>query len=74
MVSLSKQGGWIHLDDIDWTNERLQNGVRVKPKEIPFKVQFFKVVAKDGDIDWVITNCPDETLSAKAAQEANDVR
>lgn len=74
MVSLSKEGGWIHLNDIDWTVERLKNGVRVKLKEIPFKVQLFKVVATDGDIDWVITNCPDETLTTQVAQEANDVR
>jgi hypothetical protein len=74
MVSLSKEGGWIHLDDIDWTTERLQNGVMVKLKEVPFKVRLFKVVATDGDIDWVITNCPDETLTTQAAQEASDVR
>lgn len=74
MVSLSKEGGWIHLDDIDWTAERLQNGVMVKLKVVPFKVRLFKLVATDGDIDWVITNCPDETLTTQAAQEANDVR
>ena len=74
MVSLSKESGWIHLDKIDWTAERLQNGVLVKLKEVPFKVQLFKVVATHGDIDWVITNCPDENLMTQAAQEANDVR
>lgn len=74
MVSLSKEGGWIHLDEIDWTAERLQNGVMVKLKEVPFKVRLFKVVATDGNIDWVITNCPDETLTTQAAQEASDVR
>src|SRR6185295_12172318 len=74
MVSLSKESGWIHLDDIDWTTELLQNGVLVKLKEVPFKVRLFKVVATDGNIDWVITNCPDETLTTQAAQEANDVR
>jgi hypothetical protein len=74
MVSLSKEGGWIHLDEIDWSEERLKNGVLVKLKEVPFKVQLFKVVATDGDIDWVITNCPDETLTTQAAQDANDVR
>jgi hypothetical protein len=73
-VSLSKEGGWIHLDEIDWTAERLQNGVMVKLKEVPFKVRLFKVVATEGDIDWVITNCPDETLTAQAAQDASDVR
>jgi len=40
----------------------------VKLKEVPFKVQLFKVVATDGDIDWVITNCPDETLTTQAAR------
>ena len=52
----------------------LKNGVLVKLKEVPFKVQLFKVVATDGDIDWVITNCPDETLTTQVAQDANDVR
>jgi hypothetical protein len=74
MVSLSKESGWIHLDEIEWTAERLQNGVMVKLKEVPFKVRLFKVVATDGDIDWVITNCPDETLTMQVAQEASDVR
>ncbi len=74
MVSLSKEGGWIHLDEIEWTAERLKNGVMVKLKEVPFKVQLFKVVATDGNIDWVITNCPDETLAMQVAQAANDVR
>jgi hypothetical protein len=73
-VSLSKEGGWIHLDKIVWNEEHLKNGVLVKLKEVPFKVHLFKVVATDGDIDWVITNCPDETLTAQAAQDANDVR
>lgn len=74
MVSLSKAGGWIHLDEIDWTAERLDNSVLVKLKEVSFKVQLFKVVATDGNIDWVITNCPDETLTTQVAQEANNVR
>ncbi|MEW6405270.1 MAG: transposase [Chloroflexota bacterium] len=74
MVSLSKEGGWIHLDEIEWTAERLENGVMVKLKEVPFKVRLFKVVVTDGDIDWVITNCPDETLTTQAAQDASDVR
>jgi hypothetical protein len=74
MVSLSKEGGWIHLNDIEWTTERLQNGVLVKLKEVPFKVQLFKVVATDGDIDWVITNSPDETLTVQVAQDTNNVR
>src|SRR5512145_2515763 len=74
LVSLSKADGYIHLDQIAWTPDRLQNGVPVKLKEVPFKVQLFKLVATNGDLDWVITNCPDETLTAQGAQDANDVR
>jgi hypothetical protein len=74
LVSLNKEDGYIHLDQIDWTPDRLQNGVRVKLKEVPFHVQLFKLVATNGDIDWVITNRPDETLTVQAAQDANDAR
>lgn len=74
MVSLSKEAGYIHLDQIAWTPEQLENGLMVKLKEVPFKVRLFKVVATNGDIDWVITNSPDETLTTQAAQDVSDVR
>ena len=74
LVSLSKEDGYSHLDQIEWTPERLQQGVLVKLKEVPSKVRLFKLVATNGDIDWVITNCPDETVTAQVAQDANDVR
>ena len=74
MVSLSKEEGYIHLEQIEWTSERLDNGLMVKLKEVPFKVRLFKVVATNGDIDWVITNCPDETLTTQVAQDVSDVR
>ena len=41
---------------------------------MPFKVRLFKVVATNGDIDWIITNDLDETVTTQVAQEANDVR
>jgi hypothetical protein len=74
LVSLSKEDGYIHLDQIEWTPERLQQGVLVKLQVVPFKVRLFKLVATNGDIDWVITNCPDDTLTAQVAQNASDVR
>ena len=74
LVSLTKEAGYIHLDQIEWTSERLQNGILVKLKEVPFKVRLFKLVATNGDIDWAITNGSDETLTAQVAQNANDVR
>ncbi|MCD4753296.1 MAG: transposase [Anaerolineaceae bacterium] len=74
LVSLSKEGGYIHLDEIDWTEERLKNGIFVKLKKVPFKVKIFKVVAKNGDIDWLITNDLDETMTTQVAQEVDDLR
>jgi SRSO17 transposase len=56
LVSLSKEAGYIHLTEIDWTQARLKHGVSVKLKKVPFQVQLFKIVAPNGDIDWIITN------------------
>jgi hypothetical protein len=74
LVSLTKEGGYIHLDEIDWTPERLKTGVAVKLKKVPFKVKLFKLVATNGDIDWLITNDLDDNLTVQVAKEANDVR
>lgn len=77
-VSLSKAGGYIHLDEIDWTPERLKAGVSIKLKEVPFRVQLFKVVASNGDIDWVITNLPTDDpqcpLTTEVVARHQDVR
>jgi hypothetical protein len=35
-VSLSKEGGYIQLDAIEWTTERLEHGMPVKLQEVPF--------------------------------------
>jgi hypothetical protein len=64
LVSLSKEDGYVHLQDIEWTEQRLLQGVSVKLKAMPFKVQLFKRVATNGDIEWVITNHPEGTFTA----------
>lgn len=74
MVSLSKEEGYVHLQAIDWTPKRLQFGVEVKLKQLPFKVRLFKLAAKDGGIDWVITNDPERPLAAPVVQDAKDGR
>ncbi|MEP6984141.1 MAG: transposase [Chloroflexota bacterium] len=74
LVSLSKDDGYIHLQDIEWTPQRLLQGVPVKLKEMPFKVQLFKAVATNGDIEWVITIHPERTFTASDIQEENAVR
>lgn len=74
LVSLSKEEGYIHVDQIEWTAERLTRGVVIKLKEVPFHVRLFKLVASNGDIDWAVTNRLDETMTAQVAQDASDVR
>ena len=71
LVSLSKQQGYIHLQAIEWTAHRLQHGVSVKLKEVPFRVQVFKVVAPNGDIDWVMTDHPESTFTTSDIQDEN---
>jgi hypothetical protein len=74
LVSLSKEQGYVHLEEMEWTPDRFTHGVLVKLKEVPFPVRLFKLVAPDGDIDWVIPNDLAETLTAQVAKESSDVR
>lgn len=73
LVSVSKEEGYKHLQEIEWTEDRLQNGVMVKLKKVPFLVRLFKIVAPNGDIDWVITNS-EASLSADDVQDEDAVR
>ncbi len=54
-----KQGrnkGYVHLDTLEWNQDTLPHGQLVKLQEMPFLVRLFKLVAQNGDIEWVITN------------------
>ena len=74
LVSVSKEQGDMHLEALEWTPDRLAHGGIVKLKEVPFNVRLFKLVAPDGDIDWVITTELDETVTAQVAEDSSDVR
>ncbi len=83
MVSLSKETGYVHLDKVEWTEERLSKGVLVHLKELPFLVRLFKIVAENGDIEWMITNKeinlkskgdPPGPISAQDVQDESAVR
>jgi hypothetical protein len=81
LISLSKEEGYIHLHEVEWTSERLQHGVLVKLKELPFLVWLFKIVAPNGDIDWLITNRShtgegddQRAITAQDVEEENGVR
>jgi len=74
LISLTKEAGYIHLSEIEWTPERLEHGVTVRLQKVPFDVQLFKLVATNGDIEWVVTNDPASTLTRQVVQDASDVR
>jgi hypothetical protein len=55
-VTLSKESGYVHLQDIPWSAEQLAQGILVKLKDHPYLVRLFKIVATNGDVEWAITN------------------
>lgn len=75
LVSLSKEEGYVHLDQLVWSEQALRHGMVVKLKALPFKVRLFKVALPEGGIEWVITNAdrPDDP-TAHSVQEENEVR
>ena len=56
LVSPVKGEGNIHLDQIAWTDDALANGILIHIKAVPFLVRLFKIVATNGDVEWMITN------------------
>ncbi len=52
----AKNKGYVHLDTLEWNSDTLRYGQLIKLQEMPFLVRLFKMVATNGDIDWVITN------------------
>lgn len=74
LVSLRAKGGYVAMEALDWSALDLQNGIVVKLKKIPFLVRLFKIVATNGDIEWVITNDLSGTIKAQVVQDADDVR
>jgi len=72
---------WVHLDELAWDSQTLQWGLLVKLKELPFAVRLFKLVAPNGDIEWVMTNgshtsqeTPTSALTAHDVKTKNAVR
>ena len=72
---------WIHLEALEWNAAALRDGILVKLKELPFAVRLFKIVAPNGDVEWLITNDShtgqnDDSprLSAHDVKEKNAVR
>lgn len=73
-VSFSKETGYQNLEEIEWTPETLISGQLVRIKEVPFWLKLFKLVATNGDVEWVITNNLTEDFTRLRAIEAIQVR
>lgn len=73
-VSLSKETGYQDLEEIEWTPEMLISGQLVRIREVPFWLKLFKLVATNGDVEWVITNNLTEDFTRLRAIEAIQVR
>jgi len=73
-VSITKETGYQDLTEIEWTHEQLISGQLVRIREIPFWLKLFKLVATNGDIEWVITNKSAEDFTRLRAIQAVQVR
>jgi len=71
----SLKSAYLHLQEIEWTPQTLEEGLLVKLKELPFAVRLFKIVAPNGDIEWLITNGSDTGQNEKPPRlTAHDVK
>jgi DDE superfamily endonuclease len=73
LVSLSKESGYVSLQSIEWSADQLCEGVIVKLHKVPFQVRLFKIVATNGDIEWLITNELD-LKDVEVVKQNNDPR
>ena len=73
-VSISRDIGYQNLSELIFDEKTLITGLLIKLKNLPFLVKLFKIVAKNGDIDWVITNDLDHSVNLFVADIKNDNR
>ena len=80
-MSVDRDRGYQHLNELEFDEQALVKGLIVKLKEVPFKVKLFKLVALNGDIDWLMTNRPDtgvgdnqRAITAQDVADQNAVR
>ena len=73
-VSITKEVGYQHLEELEWSREELISGKVVRIKEVPFWLKLFKLVDTEGNIEWVITNKLAEDFTRLRAIQAVQVR
>ena len=73
-VSVDKDVGYQSLDTLEPPAQGWSKGVEVRLKEVPFAVKLFKLVATNGDIEWVVTNHLAAHMTREMVIEAVQVR
>lgn len=73
-VSIDRDIGYQNLDELIFDEQALVQGLVVKLQKLPFQVKLFKMVAKDGRIEWVVTNNLDQNVNCFVAELKNDNR
>ncbi|MDF9799167.1 hypothetical protein OKW21_004430 [Catalinimonas alkaloidigena] len=73
-VSVSRDIGYQHLDELIFNEQALVQGLVVKLQKLPFQVKLFKIVATDGRIEWIVTNDLDQNVNCFVAELKNENR
>jgi len=73
-ISITKEIGYQDLEEIEWSQKELISGKLVRLKEVPFWLKLFKLVDREGNIEWVITNKLTEDFTRLRAIQAVQVR
>ena len=74
LVSVSKEAGYQALPDLEPPAGGWGQGQEVRLKQVPFGVKLFKLVATNGDIEWVVTNHLAAHLTREMVIDAVQVR
>lgn len=74
LVSVCKETGYQALDTLEPPPQGWSYGASVRLKEVPFGVKLFKLVATNGDIEWVVTNHLAAHLTREMVIDAVQVR
>lgn len=69
LVNPSKESRSQRLDSLEYAVTAWNDGIKLRIKEVPFDVYLFRIVAQDGDIEWVVTNQAPEGLTAEKVVE-----
>ena len=73
-MSLATESGYQGLGTLEPPPQGWSQGVEVRLKEVPFGVKLFKLVATNGDVEWVVTNYLAAHLTREMVIEAVQVR